>query len=56
MKAIQNELGDKARQDEDVEALRKAIEEAHLPENVYEKAKANCRNTPIPTIKWPNRV
>lgn len=39
MKAIQNELGDKARQEEDVEALRKAIEEAHLPQNVYEKAK-----------------
>ncbi len=39
MKVIQNELGDKARQEEDVEALRKAIEEAHLPENIYEKAK-----------------
>ena len=38
MKAIQNELGDKARQEEDVEKLRKAIEEAHLPENVYKKA------------------
>ena len=38
MKAIQNELGDKARQEEDVEALRKAIEDAHLPENVYKKA------------------
>lgn len=39
MKAIQNELGDKARQEEDVEALRKAIEAAHLPKNVYDKAK-----------------
>lgn len=39
MRAIQNELGDKARQEEDVEALRKAIEEAHLPKNVYDKAK-----------------
>lgn len=39
MKVIQNELGDKARQEEDVEALRKAIEEAHLPQKVYEKAK-----------------
>ncbi len=38
MKAIQNELGDKARQEEDVEALRKAIEDAKLPENVYKKA------------------
>ena len=38
MKAIQNELGDKARQEEDVETLRKAIEDAHLPENVYKKA------------------
>lgn len=39
MRAIQNELGDKARQEEDVEALRKALEEAKLPKNVYEKAK-----------------
>ena len=39
MKAIQNELGDKARQEEDVENLRKALEEAKLPANVYEKAK-----------------
>ena len=38
MHAIQNELGDKARHDEDVEELRKKIEEAHLPENVYNKA------------------
>ena len=38
MRAIQNELGDKARQEEDVEKLRKALEEAHLPENVYKKA------------------
>jgi len=38
MRAIQNELGDKARQEEDVEKLRKAIEEAKLPKNVYEKA------------------
>ncbi len=39
MKAIQNELGDKARQEEDVERLRKAIEEAKLPKGIYEKAK-----------------
>ncbi len=38
MRAIQNELGDKARQEEDVEKLRKAIEEAKLPKSVYEKA------------------
>ncbi len=38
MRAIQNELGDKARQEEDVEKLRKALEEAKLPENVYNKA------------------
>ena len=38
MHAIQNELGDKARQEEDVEKLRKQLEEAHLPENVYNKA------------------
>ena len=38
MHAIQNELGDKARHEEDIEDLRKKIEEAHLPENVYKKA------------------
>lgn len=43
MKAIQNELGDKARQEEDVEKLRKAIEEANLPKGVYEKAKAELQ-------------
>lgn len=43
MKAIQNELGDKARQEEDVEELRKKIEEAHLPKNVYDKAKAELQ-------------
>ncbi len=39
MKAIQNELGDKARTEEDIERLRQAIEDAHLPEAVYKKAK-----------------
>ena len=34
MKAIQNELGDKARQEEDVEKLRKALDEAKLPANI----------------------
>lgn len=43
MKAIQNELGDKARQEEDVEKLRKAIEEAGLPEGVYKKAKSELQ-------------
>lgn len=38
MRAIQNELGDKARQEEDVEKLRKALEEANLPKGVYDKA------------------
>ena len=38
MRAIQNELGDKARQEEDVDKLRKALEEAKLPKNVYDKA------------------
>ena len=38
MRAIQNELGDKARQEEDVEKLRKALEEAHLPKGIYDKA------------------
>ena len=43
MKAIQNELGDKARQEEDVERLRKALDEAGLPEGVYKKAKGELQ-------------
>ena len=43
MKAIQNELGDKARQEEDVENLRKQIEAAGLPKNVYDKAMAELQ-------------
>ncbi len=43
MKAIQNELGDKARQEEDVEKLRKAIEELKLPKGVYDKAMAELQ-------------
>ena len=43
MKAIQNELGDKARQEEDVERLRKLLDEKNLPKNVYEKAKAELQ-------------
>lgn len=43
MRAIQNELGDKARQEEDVEKLRKAIDDAHLPKNIYDKAIAELQ-------------
>lgn len=39
MKAIQNELGDKARQDEEVEEFRKKIEESQMPERTKEKAR-----------------
>lgn len=39
MKAIQNELGDKARQDEEVEDFRKRIEESQMPERTKEKAR-----------------
>ena len=38
MKAIQNELGDKARQDEEVEQLRKDILAAKMPKKIEEKA------------------
>ena len=38
MKAIQNELGDKARQDEEVDELRKKILEAKMPKKIEEKA------------------
>ncbi len=38
MRAIQEELGDKAKKDSDIEDLRKQIKEAHLPSNMEEKA------------------
>lgn len=38
MKAIQNELGDKARQDEEVDELRKKILELKMPKKIEEKA------------------
>lgn len=38
MKAIQNELGDKARQDEEVEEMRKKLETIGLPKPIYDKA------------------
>ena len=38
MKAIQNELGDRARKEEEVEELRKKIFEAKMPENTEKKA------------------
>ncbi len=38
MKAIQTELGDKARQDEEIEELRKQILEAKMPKKIEDKA------------------
>ena len=38
MKAIQNELGDRAKREEDMERLRKAIGEARMPKNIEEHA------------------
>lgn len=38
MKAIQTELGDKARQEEEIEELRKKILEARMPKKIEEKA------------------
>lgn len=38
MKAIQTELGDKARQDEEIEELRKQILECKMPKKIEEKA------------------
>ena len=38
MRAIQNELGDKARQDEEVDELREAILKAGMPKKMEEKA------------------
>lgn len=38
MKTIQEELGDKARKDSEIEELRKKIKEASMPKNIEEKA------------------
>ncbi|MFA5692464.1 MAG: endopeptidase La [Acholeplasmataceae bacterium] len=38
MRAIQNELGDKAKKEEEIEELRKLITEAKMPKNIEEKA------------------
>ena len=38
MKAIQTELGDKAKREEDIEAMRKKIKEANMPERTEKKA------------------
>ena len=38
MKAIQNELGDRAKREEDMERLRKAIGEAGMPKNIEKHA------------------
>ena len=38
MKAIQNELGDKAKKESDIDKLRKDIKEAKMPKTVEEKA------------------
>lgn len=43
MKAIQNELGDKARQDEEVDQMRKNILEAKMPKKIEEKALAELK-------------
>jgi len=49
MRAIQNELGDKVKREEEIEELRKAILEAKMPENIEEKALqelSRLRSTP----------
>jgi ATP-dependent Lon protease len=38
LKAIQNQLGDKAKKEEDIEELRKKILEVGMPDNIREKA------------------
>ena len=56
MKAIQNELGDKARTEEDIENLRKAINDAHLPEMYIRRQWMNYKNMLQQVIKWLNQV
>lgn len=43
MKAIQTELGDKARQDEEIEELRKKILDAKMPKKIEDKAIGELR-------------
>lgn len=38
MRAIQNELGDKARKEEEIDELREAIKDARMPKKIEEKA------------------
>ncbi len=38
MRAIQNELGDKVKREDEIEQLREAIENAKMPKNIEEKA------------------
>ncbi|MBN3490282.1 endopeptidase La [Acholeplasma equirhinis] len=38
MRAIQNELGDKAKKEDEIDALREAIKKAKMPKNIEEKA------------------
>ena len=38
LKAIQNELGDKAKKESDIDELREQIKKANMPKNVEEKA------------------
>lgn len=43
MKAIQTELGDKAKREEDIEEMRNKIKEAHMPERTEKKALEELR-------------
>src|SRR5690606_31278284 len=38
MRAIQNELGDKAKREDEIDELREAIKKARMPKNIEEKA------------------
>lgn len=38
MRAIQNELGDKAKKEDEIDALREAIKQANMPKHIEEKA------------------
>ncbi len=43
MKAIQNELGDKAKREEDIDLMRKKIEDSKMPEAMMKKALVELR-------------
>jgi len=57
MKAIQNELGDKAKKEEEIDELREKIKEAKMPKHIEEKALAELsRFTSTPSVMAESQI